>query len=116
MGYVGPMKAVRELTSSDFLNELERHHFAIVDYYASWCGSCRLFAPIFAKVAEETPEIAFFKVDGDAHPVARDVLEIDNLPFVAVFEKGNAIGGTNISTEKDLRAFVNRVRERISTQ
>jgi thioredoxin 1 len=113
MGYEIIMNTVVNLTEANFESELKKHPYAIVDYFASWCGSCRLFAPTFAKVAGEISELPFFKVDGDANPKTREGLSIDNLPFVALFENGQPIGGLNITTEDALREFVKRITDQI---
>lgn len=116
MGYEINMNPVIELNAANFEAELSKHPYAIVDYFASWCGSCRLFGPVFNKVANDYPKLAFFKVDGDAYPESREGLEIDNLPFVALFEKGQPIGGRNITTEAALREFVERIQQKIESE
>jgi thioredoxin-like negative regulator of GroEL len=106
------MATVKELNDSNFSSELAQHKIAIVDFYASWCGSCRLFAPSYEKVATANTEIPFFKVDGDEHPSTREGLSIDNLPFVAIFENGKPVGGLNISKEDALNDLVAKVRKK----
>jgi len=104
--------AVQELNGDSFSSEIALHKVAIVDFYASWCGSCRLFAPTYDKVAAEYEGIAFFKVDGDEYPNTREGLEIDNLPFVAIYENGKPIGGMNITKEDMLRDLLDKVRKK----
>jgi len=106
------MAQVKELDDSNFNSEISQHKIAIVDFYASWCGSCRLFAPSFEKVAAANTEIPFFKVDGDEHPSTREGLVIDNLPFVAIYENGKPVGGLNISKEEALLDLVAKVRKK----
>jgi thioredoxin 1 len=107
------MSQVTELTDSNFSEELSKHKIAVVDFYASWCGSCRLFAPSFAKGAEANPEIPFFKVDGDEYPSTREGLEIDNLPFIAIYENGKPIGGMNIAKEEVFNEFIEKIRKKV---
>jgi len=106
------MASVKELDRTNFTSELSKYKIAIVDFYASWCGSCRLFAPSFEKVASANTEIPFFKVDGDENPATREGLSIDNLPFVAIFENGQPIGGMNITKEEALNDLVSKVRQK----
>lgn len=103
---------VKELNADTFSSAISQHKIAIIDFYASWCGSCRLFAPAFEKVASEYADMAFFKVDGDEYPTTREGLSIDNLPFVAIFENGKPIGGLNISKEENLRELIGKVRKK----
>lgn len=105
--------AVKELNGETFFPTLNQSKIAIVDFYASWCGSCRLFAPTFDKLATEFTDMEFYKVDGDEFPETREGLNIDNLPFVAIYENGKAIGGLNISKEEALRDFIAKVRSKV---
>jgi thioredoxin 1 len=104
------MAHVKELTGETFSSELSQQKIALVDFYASWCGSCRLFAPAFERVAGKNSALPFYKVDGDSYPETREGLEIDNLPFVAIYENGKPVGGLNISKEDALEALVAKVR------
>jgi thioredoxin-like negative regulator of GroEL len=97
-----------ELTDSTFDASLKGCPLAFVDVYASWCGSCRLFAPVFATVAARHPEAAFFKIDGDAHPGFRQDLEIQDLPYVAVYRYGRFVEGQALSKEEALEAFIRK--------
>jgi thioredoxin 1 len=106
------MPIVKELDAATFVSELAQQKIAIVDFYASWCGSCRLFAPAFERVAGKNSQLPFYKVDGDQHPATREGLEIDNLPFVAIYEHGKPIGGVNLSKEDALEELVAKVRKK----
>ena len=105
------MPKVIELTDEDFKTSIDAAPLAFVDFYASWCGPCRLFAPLYSKVAERTDGIAFFKIDGDAHPQARADISIDNLPYVAAFRNGVFIEGFSTTIEASLEAFIARLKE-----
>ena len=97
-----------ELTDETFQQNLEEQDLAFVDIYASWCGPCKLFRPIFDKVAHSSSH-AFYKIDGDKHPGCRSDIRISNLPFVAAFKKGHFIRGVATSTESGLREFIQEV-------
>ena len=101
---------VKELNDQNYKEELEKQDMALVDIYASWCGPCRLFSPIFEKVAQETDDLAFFKVDGDKNPAIRQGLTIDNLPYVAVFKNGSFEKGHSTSTEHGLKEFIQSLK------
>jgi thioredoxin 1 len=101
--------SVRELTDADFKDALAPVPLAFVDVYASWCGPCRLFSPLFEKVAARNPQVAFFKVDGDLNPGAREGLTIDNLPYIAVFRNGRFDQGYSTASEEDFEAYVRKV-------
>lgn len=102
---------VTELSDSDFQKTISTAPLAFVDFYADWCGPCRLFAPVFAQVAEKHPELAFFKIGGDLNPQARSELTIDNLPFVAAFRDGKFIEGFSTTVEAGLESFISRIKQ-----
>ena len=102
----------QELNDSNFRSTLEGKPIAIVDLYASWCGSCRLFAPTYEQIARSHPEIAFYKIDGDANPNCRSDLTISNLPYFAAYRNGRFIEGISTTSEELLEKFIQDVRSR----
>lgn len=83
----------------------------LVDFYADWCGPCRLFSPVFSRVADKYGDIAFFKIDGDLYPESRSEVTIDNLPFIAAFRDGNFVEGFSTTVEAGLETFISRMKE-----
>jgi thioredoxin len=65
----------------------------VVDFYADWCGPCKLVAPIFKQVSEEYPDkdVKFVKVDTDVHEDTVDTFNIQGLPLFGVFMNGKMI-------------------------
>lgn len=57
--------AVKELTSADFEQAVKGNEIALFDFFATLCGPCKAFSPIFDKVADENPDIFFGKIDID---------------------------------------------------
>jgi thioredoxin-like negative regulator of GroEL len=109
------MASVEELSDANYQNALKASDIVVVDVYASWCGSCRLFAPLFQETAGQHGDMAFYKIDGEKNPDFASKIEIDNLPFVAVFHKGQYVGG-RCTTKKDaLEEMIKVIRERSSS-
>lgn len=94
-----------ELTDDTFESTLASVPVAIVDYFASWCGACRMAAPLFRRVAEEAG-VPLFKIDAEKNPGSRDGVEIANLPTLAVFKNGKPTGSLCTTKEEGLKEFL----------
>ena len=72
--------STQNLTAADFAGVVQRDGITLVDWWASWCGPCRMFAPTYEKSSEKHDDIVFGKVDTEAER-ARD--SIWNTPTVS---------------------------------
>lgn len=94
-----------ELNDSNFSESISSSKAALVDYYAGWCGACRMAAPMFRRVAEEL-KLDLFKVDAEHNPLARAQVEIENLPTLALVKDGKIIASLCTTREESLRSFI----------
>ncbi|MGH9154102.1 MAG: thioredoxin [Acidimicrobiales bacterium] len=76
-----------ELTDATFAEVLAESDFVLVDWWASWCGPCRSFAPVYEQVAERHPDIVFGKVDTEANPALASSAGIRSIPTLMVFRE-----------------------------
>lgn len=60
----------------------------VVDFFATWCGPCKMFMPIFERVADDISEVNFYKVDVDECPEVARELGIMSIPTVVRFDNG----------------------------
>ena len=77
-----------ELTHSNFGTQIEKAGITLVDFWAEWCGPCRMFAPIFEAASEKYPEITFGKVDTEAEQLLANEAGISSIPTLMVFRDG----------------------------
>ena len=83
--------ATRDLTAQEFNDTITGNDIVLVDFWASWCGPCRAFAPTFTKASEANPDIVFGKVDTEAEEQLAADAEIQAIPTLMAFKKGHLV-------------------------
>ena len=80
--------ATENLTVDTFETTVGRDGITLVDWWASWCGPCRMFAPIFERASELHADIVFGKVDTEAEPQLSAAAQIMSIPTLMAFRDG----------------------------
>ena len=79
------------LTAADFARSIDENEIVLVDFWASWCGPCRMFAPIFEAASESRPDIVFAKVDTEAERELAAEARITSIPTLMAFKSGQLV-------------------------
>jgi len=81
----------RDLTAEQFNETIASNDIVLVDFWASWCGPCRQFAPTFQASSEKHPDVVHAKVDTEAEQQLAAAAEIRSIPTLMAFKKGKLL-------------------------
>jgi thioredoxin 1 len=77
-----------ELTAANFEQAVADNDIVLVDFWAAWCGPCRMFAPVFEAASAQHPDLVFGKVDTEAERELAAAARIMSIPTLMVFREG----------------------------
>lgn len=83
----------------------------LVDYWAAWCGPCKVMAPQFAAAAAQLPEVRFAKLDTEAAPITSQRHNIRSIPTMVLFEGGQEVARrSGAISAHDIASWLRTVR------
>lgn len=84
--------SVLKITKDNFNNEvLNSNETVLIDFWANWCGPCRMLSPIVDEIAEETTGVKICKVNVDEEPELSQAFQVMSIPMLAVVKNGKLV-------------------------
>jgi thioredoxin 1 len=82
------------LTDANFSTEVPKHQIMVVDFWAPWCGPCRMVGPVIEQLAKEyAGKVAFGKLNVDENPMVAGSYGVQSIPTMIAFQNGKAVDG-----------------------
>lgn len=86
-------------------------NIVVVDFFADWCGPCKMLSPVLEKLASINPDVDFYKVNIDDNPSLADEFEVRSIPNVVIFKNGQAVDRSiGFVSEQQLQEIISRNR------
>jgi len=97
---------VKEVNTQEF-NETIKEGVTLVDFFATWCGPCKMLSPILDELSEEMSDVKFIKVDTDQNMNLAQQYNIMSIPAVFLFRDGEVIGSfVGMQPKNSVKSFI----------
>lgn len=83
-----------QLTDQTFASTVAKHPVMVVDFWAPWCGPCRMVGPVIEELAKDyAGQVAFGKLNVDENPMTASQFQVQSIPTILIFRNGQAVDG-----------------------
>jgi thioredoxin 1 len=90
---------------------LKSENPVLVDFYADWCGPCKMLSPILEQLENENDEFEFFKINIDENQDVAEQYEVFSIPNVVIFKNGEAVArSVGFKGTDEMQAFIDSAK------
>lgn len=103
---------IKAVNGESFEQEvLKNENLVLVDFWAPWCGPCKMLAPLFEELNEEINDVEFVKLNVDENPQQAARYRVASIPTLLAFKNGNIVGQlVGFRPKEEIRAFIEKNR------
>jgi thioredoxin 1 len=94
--------SVMKVTKSNFDQVKASEKKVLLDFYADWCGPCRMVSPLVDQIAEENPQYLICKINVDEEPELAQAFEVSSIPTLVVMKNGSVVSRSMGAKPKNL--------------
>lgn len=96
-----------EIINNDVFEETIKEGVTLVDFFATWCGPCKMLGPVLEELSTEMTDVKFVKVDVDDNPELAEKFGIMSIPSVFLFKNGEVAGSfLGLRSKENVKAFI----------
>ncbi len=104
--------STRELTVDNFEETVTGNDIVLVDWWADWCGPCKMFAPVYDKASEQHEDVVFAKVDTEAQQALAAGAQITSIPTIMAFKEGMLVfRQAGALPARDLESVISQIKD-----
>lgn len=104
--------SIINLTKDSYHNEvMETEKVVVIDFWATWCGPCKMMAPVVEEIAKDYPDVKVCKVNVDEEPELSNAFKIASIPTIVVIKNGEIIDSViGFRPKEDIEKIIKLVK------
>lgn len=100
---------MEKLNKEQFEQVLNKEKYVVADFYANWCGPCKMISPILDEISKEYTNICFCKIDVDEQDELAMQFRIDYIPNIMLFKDGSKVDSfTGYKNKQEIKAIIDK--------
>jgi thioredoxin 1 len=100
--------AIINLKSNNFENFIKSNNICVIDFYADWCGPCKMLSPIMESLSKQLTNISFAKINVDQEGMLAQQFNISSIPTVLIFKNAKLVNRfSGFRSEQEIKSLIN---------